>query len=85
MPCGYTGFILESAPGQAQAAAPEVQPAQRETGRFHSLTYWNHDTDPVSTDSVRRAVAWLPLAAQVRGYITLVLEVHDSWVHASMY
>lgn len=43
-----------------------MQPAQREMGRFHSLTYWNHDTDPVSTDSVRRAVAWLPLASQVR-------------------
>ena len=50
-----------------------MQPAQRETGRFQSLTYWNHDTDPVSTDAVRRAVAWLPLAAQVRSYMSLSL------------
>jgi len=62
LPEGFSGAVLEKKEG---SNATEATTSYNATGTFDSFTYWNHDTAPVATDGVRRAMEWAALASHI--------------------
>lgn len=62
LPEGFSGAVLEK---REASDATEATTSYNATGTFNSFTYWNHDTAPVATDGVRRAMEWAALASHI--------------------
>jgi ribonuclease H2 subunit C len=62
LPEGFSGAVLEKKEG---SNGTEATTSYSATATFSSFTYWNHDTAPVATDGVRRAMEWAALASHI--------------------
>ncbi len=62
LPEGFSGAVLEKKEG---SNGTEATTSYNSTGTFSTFTYWNHDTAPVATDGVRRAMEWAALASHI--------------------
>ncbi|KAG7673793.1 hypothetical protein Ndes2437B_g01965 [Nannochloris sp. 'desiccata'] len=62
LPEGFSGAVLEKKEG---SNGTEATTSYSATGTFDSFTYWNHDTAPVATDGIRRAMEWAALASHI--------------------
>ena len=69
LPDGFSGAVLER---REDAAGDTDEPTTswHATDTFSSFTYWNHDTAPVKTDSIRRAMEWAALSSHLHKPVT---------------
>lgn len=62
LPEGFSGAVLKRKEG---SNGTEATTSYHASNTFSSFTYWNHDTAPVATDGVRRAMEWAALASHI--------------------
>jgi ribonuclease H2 subunit C len=65
LPDGFGGAVLERREDVGGDTADEPMTSWHATDTFSSFTYWNHDTAPVKTDSIRRAMEWAALSSHI--------------------
>ena len=65
MPAWLTGAVVERRTEVGSDEDATERTVWHATGSFKSFTYWNHDTAPVATDTVRRCMEWAALAAHI--------------------
>eukprot|EP00803_Ostreobium_quekettii_P002193 evm.model.scf_143.3 EVM.evm.TU.scf_143.3 scf_143:62494-65097(-) len=63
LPANFAGHMMELKKGTGDDGQPCTE--WRSTGTFHSIKYWNHDTQPSTDDLEWKSMEWLAVSEAV--------------------